>query len=139
MPTSDQVHEHTEERQYEHEDEPQRLGDAAHVMAPEDVDDDAEQDDEPHHEDEEHEKRPEEPEDRIVVRQHCVLLLDRARSSVVKAPIEARAKARGAEGDGTSPDAGASKLLTPCRLCRTLHPSRVMPSHPTAVFNPRKS
>ena len=66
----DEVDEHAEERHDDHEDRPQRLGPAAHVVAAEDVDDHPEQQDDPGDPQEQPQHRPEHAEYRVVVREH---------------------------------------------------------------------
>ena len=71
----DQVDEDAEERQDDHEDDPEHLRAAADVAAPEDVDEDGDQEPEPDHPEEEHEHRPHHVEKRIVSGQHRFHLL----------------------------------------------------------------
>ena len=67
--TGDQVHEHAEERQEDHEEQPQRLGEAAHLVAAEDVHDHVEQGHQPDDPQEEYEHRPEDAQQWVVVRE----------------------------------------------------------------------
>ena len=70
VPASDQVDEHAEERDDEHEDRPQPLAPPAEVVAAEDVDEHPEQDDDPRHPEEEPQEGPEHAKQWIVVRKH---------------------------------------------------------------------
>src|SRR5215467_5156516 len=63
----DQVHQDTDQRDEQHEQEPQRLAPAGQVLAAEDVDEHGDQDPEPDHEQEDLQDRPEHPEQRVGV------------------------------------------------------------------------
>src|SRR5690348_10748557 len=63
----DQVDQDADQRDEQHEQEPQRLGPAGQVMAAEDVDEDVDQDPDPEHPEEDLEDRPECPEQRVGV------------------------------------------------------------------------
>src|SRR5215813_8064107 len=82
----DQVDQDTDQRDEQHEQEPQRFGPAGQVMAAEDVDEHGDQDPEPDHQQEDLQDRPEHPEQRVGVRtrseQHGVSL---ARSHLASA------------------------------------------------------
>src|SRR5215475_2543473 len=64
----DQVHQDTDQRDEQHEQEPHRLASAGQVLAAEDVDEDGDQDPEPDHEQEDLQDRPERAQQRIRVR-----------------------------------------------------------------------
>jgi hypothetical protein len=73
---ADQVDQHAEERQHDHEHHPRRLAPAADVVAAEQVSEHRDDDPEPDHPAEEDDDRPEDVQERVVgSNQHLVIVL----------------------------------------------------------------